>query len=138
MGLLDHRPIQFDLGLHLQVLLDQLGGRQRDQRRACLHPVADVYVPLLDKAGNLRVERGTLVRSDHPRLLDSALHGPPLGVDHLDGRVEADRGRGRRLRIGAAARQAGKHQHGEPDTNHGRSSFRGQKSEVRGLKDRLH
>ena len=87
VGLLHQRPVQLDLGLHLPVLLDQLGGGQLDQRRALLHPVADVHVPLLDEAGNLRVKGGALVRADHPRLLDGALHGPVLGVDHLDRRV---------------------------------------------------
>src|SRR5262249_24441120 len=58
------------------------------------------HVPLLDKAGHLRIDRRALVTLDEARLADGADDFPKLGIDDVKGRRLRD---ARRRLLGFAA-----------------------------------
>ena len=62
-GQLDPFLVELDGRLLRPEILDQLGHEERGEHVALLHLVADVHVPLLDVAGQLRIDRRPLVRS---------------------------------------------------------------------------
>ena len=63
LGQLDPFLIELDGRLLRPEILDQLGHEEGGEHVALLHLVADVHVPLLDIAGQLRIDRRALVSS---------------------------------------------------------------------------